>query len=554
MDDMGFKRVSGLESINFTYLGRQSELDDAFYCENVLILMEYTNDSNPGDHLKKKSFIYERIMQDTAGFINFVKDKDSPKPLANCIRQIEAKYPGADIQLRIIYASRNPLDDQHKSLVKNITYFDYQIVKYFEVIAKAIKKSAQYEFFQFANISYELFGDNILQSTHGSSDDFTGEILPPTRNSQYEDLTIVSFYIDPYALLKRSYVLRNDSWKNEDNISLFQRLLVPRKIRAMRSFLSKEQRVFVNNIIVALSPNDIHLKHKNENLTFSDEGKILNMPHKADHILINIENKSNIIGIIDGQHRVFAYHEGSDAFETTISKLRKRHSLLVTGIIMPPKWNPMQQIKFQSKLFLEINSTQQSAGSKLNQEIESFLHPSSPANISKSIINLLNASGPLNHCFALHLADEHKIKTASIISFSLNILIRPGNAQGLWALWSSDRKSELLQKDNEDVDIDLLDQYIAFCHKTILDFLIAVRQCLSKEVWKISTPQNDGILNVTTINGFLNCIRQLVIHSKISDQTTYHQKLNGMGNFDFKKYKSSQYNKMGLDLYETFFK
>lgn len=554
MDNMGFKRVSGLESRNFTFLGRQGELDDAFYYENILILMEYTVKKEVGEHLKNKTFLLNNIINNSKQFIDFAKEEPALRPLANCINQIETKYSTSEIQIRLFYASRYHVLDEYKRLAPSVVYFDYQVVKYFEIISKSIKKSTLFEFFEFVNIPFQFIGDNIHKSHEEADFSFCGEILPPTKSNESDNITIVTFYIDPISLLKRSYVLRNDSWKREENVLLFQRLLIPKKIHAMRGYLAKEKRVFVNNIIVALSPKDISLIYNGNELTISEDGEITDIPFKSEHIQIKIKDKPNIIGIIDGQHRVFAYHEGSDSFEETISKLRSKQNLLVTGIIIPPKWNSLKQAKFQSKLFLEINSNQQSASSQLHQELDSLLHPLSATSISKNIINRLNEKSPLEGCFAIHLEDEHKIKTASIISFALNILIRPNNQQGIWILWDLEKQKAFLSQNEDTVDLDLLKEYVDFCFKTICDFLIAVKINIPKELWEISSPKNHAILNVTTINGLLNCIRQLVVHNHISDSITYQNKLKDLNTFDFKKYKSSQYNKMGLDLYETFFK
>lgn len=554
MANMGFKLVSGVDSHNFTFLGREGELDDVFYYENVLIIMEYTVSNDPGDHLKKKSFLFNNISNNTKQFIDFAKKEQVLRPLANCIKQIETNYSTSEIQIRILYASRHHIADKYKQLVPSVVYFDYQVVKYFEIISKSIKKSTLFEFFDFAGISYDLVGENIHESHDHLSHSFCGEILPPTKNNEFDSITIVTFYIDPLSLLRRAYVLRNDSWKREENVLLFQRLLIPKKIHSMRCHLAKEQRVFVNNIIVALSPSDISLTCNGKDLPISEDGEIKDIPFKAGHIHISIQDKTNIIGIIDGQHRVFAYHEGSDSYEETISKLRSKQNLLVTGIIIPPNWNPLKQAKFQSKLFLEINSNQQSANSQLHQEIDSLLHPLSATCISKNIIKRLNEHSPLENRFAIHLEDEHKIKTASIIGFALNILIRPNNQQGIWKLWDSDKQKAFLSQTEDNLNDALLNEYIDFCFKIICDFLIAVRKSIAKEFWEISTPKNQAILNVTTINGLLNCIRQLVINNRIADTDTYQQKLIGLDKYDFKKFKSSQYNKMGLDLYEMFFK
>lgn len=178
-----------------------------------------------------------------------------------------------------------------------------------------------------------------------------------------------------------------------------------------------------------------------------------------------------------------------------------------------------------------------------------MLSPSSLTSISKHIIGKLNQSGPLAHMFAMRLSDEHKIKTVSIISFALNILIRPKNPDGLLKIWNSGRKNELL---GNTVDNDLLNEYQDFCTEKIRDFLIAMKDNLSDHQWQIAARKSEGILNVTSINGMLNCIRELISNNEISDIATYRKKLEHVSEFKFLEYKSSQYRKMGHDLYEKY--
>lgn len=97
----------------------------------------------------------------------------------------------------------------------------------------------------------------------------------------------------------------------------------------MRKYLSEKNRVFINNIISTISIDEIQLKDK--------EGNVLNLKENGQFVgvnstevtptLIEINDKCNIIGLIDGQHRTYAYHEGDDQFEGKISKLRKVQNL-----------------------------------------------------------------------------------------------------------------------------------------------------------------------------------------------------------------------------------
>ena len=550
LDNIGFTHIPGIDHKEFTFKDRKGELDDAFFFENIVLLVEYTVSNPPGDHLKKKSLLFSRINEDHLAFLKFIKETPSLKSLNSGLVKIEEKYRLQEIQVRIVYASKYELIDADKKLAPNTFFFDYDIVKYFDVIAKAIKKSTIYEFLAFLKVPHDKAGEKIKNSEDAASQTYISVILPETKSYIVDGVKIVTFYIDAYSLLKRAYVLRNDSWHNEENIELFQRLLIPKKIKAMREFLVDKKGVFINNIIVALSTDDIKiLDEKNNILNISDDGEIKGVSSKTIPAKILILDKTNTIGLVDGQHRVFAYHEGTDSYEPKIRELRKNQNLLVSGILLPKRWSSEEKLRFQAKLFLEINSNQQGANSQLKQTIESILSPLSVTSISKHIIEKLNQSGPLAHMFAMRLFDEHKIKFASIISFALNILVRPKNPVGLFSIWNSARKNELLQKPIDDA---LLAEYQDFCTEKIRDFLIAVRENLPKEKWQFSAPKSEGILNVTTINGMLNCIRDLIANNAVSDVSTYKKRLEHISDFKFKEYKSSQYRKMGHDLYNAF--
>ena len=117
-------------------------------------------------------------------------------------------------------------------------------------------------------------------------------------------------------------------------------------------------------------------------------------PH-IENIQIEINDKYNIIGIIDGQHRVFAYHEGNDVYESTIQTLRQQQNLLVTCIIYPENETTHERNRFEANLFLEINKNQKKINSALQQEIELIVSPFSTIAIGKDILKNLNENGPL---------------------------------------------------------------------------------------------------------------------------------------------------------------
>lgn len=555
MSNMGFKRAPNIDGTHFMYDGRSSELDDLFYYENIVLFVEYTVEKKPAGHLTNKKLIYDKISNDPGGFVRFLLDQEKLKNFSDAFKaDILSKFTIKQLQVRILYASKYQIPTEHKNLVNNIKYFDYPIVKYFESLAKVIKKTAKHEFFDFLQIDFSKIGNNVKGTATGSVDDFSGHILPEEHSSFKDGYKIVTFYIDAESLLKRSYVLRREGWRNTENVGLYQRMFVGTKMRGLRKYLHDEKRVFINNIIVTIPIDHIKLLDAAGNqLVIDDNGIIKNSEDtKVQPTTIKISNVNSIIGIIDGQHRAYAYYEGDDTYEGSISKLRGIQNLLVTGILYPRNEIEDKRLKFEAKLFLEINANQSGAASALKQEIEYNLAPFSTTSIAKYVINQLNLGGPLGTMFEQYSFEKDKLKTASIISFGLRPLLKLDGNDSIFKIWPNTEKNKLTSKTAE--DFSLLQEYKQFSVEQVRNILIAFKDNISKEKWIMNRSEPDAILNVTTINGMINCLRILIENNLTGDVPYYRLKLAGVDSFDFKKYKSSQYRQMGQDLYTKYFK
>jgi hypothetical protein len=124
---------------------------------------------------------------------------------------------------------------------------------------------------------------------------------------------------------------------------------------------------------------------------------------------IQIPNIPNSIGIIDGQHRVFAYHQ-TDPDDLEIKKLRVQQNLLVTGIIYPSNTHELDREKFEARLFLEINSNQTNAKTELKQAIGLVIDPFSNESIAARVLKGLSADGPLSHFMGQNFYDVGQLK------------------------------------------------------------------------------------------------------------------------------------------------
>jgi len=352
--------------------------------------------------------------------------------------------------------------------------------------------------------------------------------------------------------------LRQSGWRDVENVGHYQRMFEAKKISSMRRYLTEKNRVFINNIISTISIDKIKLYDKaGKLLSINANGQFVgDNATEVTPALIEINDECNIIGLIDGQHRTYAYHEGDDQFEITISKLRKIQNLLVTGILFPKAESKQTRLKFEANLFLEINSNQTNVKSQLKQEIELMISPFSTVAIGKRILLGLNKSGPLGNLIEQYWYEKGKIKTASIVSFGLKPLIKIEDVKAkdsLYTIWKNADKQKLKVKDNK--EFDLLDEYVDFSVEKIRDMFIALKAKLDTDQWETYRPSNPrGLLTVTFFNGILNLLRLLIENNKVASIEDYKLKLKDIEKFDFKKFKSSQYRKMGEEIYNKYFK
>jgi DGQHR domain-containing protein len=531
----GFKRISKMMDREFTFEGSTCDIDDVFYLENVIVFVEYTVTHEITAHLKKKSVPFRKMTENPTGFLEYLK---TTFPVFS--EAISGIYDLDQCRIFVLYASRHAVSNETKSEVPSVIYLDYNVVRYLESVSRAVRHTARYEILEFLGLPVSEFGSAILDPASAATSVYDGSVLPESHSNYGPGFKVASFYIDPDALLQRSYVLRRDGWRG--GASLYQRMISSAKIERVRRYLRSKKRVFINNVIATLPSTT---KIVDENGATTDTAAI----KKTKRARIQIPNEIGTIGIIDGQHRLFAYHEGGSG-ESEIAILRKRQNLLVTGIIFPPGMSDEEQMRFQANLFLEINSNQTAVKSDLTQEIEVLLRPYSPIAIAKRVINRLNeGGGALGNQFERYFYDKDKMKTTSVVSYAIAHLVRIGGSDSLYKGWNEPTKEDLKSQNND----ALLEEYVAHCTMEIAKFMSAVKSQIPAERWTPDRKIPGYFLTTTTINGCLSLFRRVVRNGKISDIRSYVKALDGLKDFTFSDYKSSQYNKLGEALYNKYF-
>jgi DGQHR domain-containing protein len=537
---IAFTRIK-IDGAQFQFKGRTGELDDIFIHDNVVVIAEYTVGSGTATHVTKKKILYDLIHNNQQEWIDFFQGVSSRFKDA----LTGSTYLSSQYRVCIAYFSTLGVSEEIESACPKVFFLDGTKFRYFEALSKTIFRSARFELFKYFHLRFEDIGSEV-DSTSSSTKIFPGYVLPENFSSFPANFKVVSFYADPATLLKMSYVLRRDSWLDREG--LYQRILLRSKIRKMRRYLTTDKRVFVNNIIVTL-PRDTKLNDaadRSKNL----EPKSLT---KVERISVAVPFKYDTIGIVDGQHRIYCYHEGSDKFEAAIAKIRNRQNLLVTGIVFPDSYTEQKQRGFEAKLFLEINDTQTRTKADLKQSIELILNPNSTTAVAKAVVQRLSEKGPLSGLLQTnHFDPPELVKTSSIVSYGLKPLVRFDSPNSIYHLWNVPNKAQLLASQSPEMNA-LRDQYVTFCADKINDLLIAAKLAYGPDKWKVDKLAKDTILSPTGVNGLIVCLRLLIENNKVQSVQKYTTKLVGLDKFKFRAFKSSQWRALGEKLYHQFF-
>lgn len=535
--NLGFDRVSEVVGVEIEFGGQHGEFDDAWIYENVIILFEYTTSqsSNVTAHIKHKKIIFDEISANTKDFLVYLRNKVSAFD-----DRLSDRFHADQYILRIVYCSLNSYDESVRKVVSTPVYLDYPILKYFEKLAGSIKMSALDEAFELLGVEPQHVAKNGIFPAASPSNRYEGSLLPESSSGFPPGYKVVSFYADAASLLGRVFVLRRDGWRGSEQA--YQRMIQPTKIEAIRKKLKSDKRVFVNNLVATLPPDVQPVMPGGKT---ADITKLTN----TQPVTIQLPLRPNSIGVIDGQHRLYSYYETRDD-DKKIAKLRHQQNLLVTGIIYPGGIKRTESERFEAELFLSINANQTNAPTALRQEIEVLLRPFSSTAIGRQVMRRLAQNGPLAGYVENYFFDKGKLKTSSIVSFGLRALIKFSGDDTLFKLFSHGEKGEIVQNRSTAI----LDEYIVFCVEKINTFLGAIKSNVEIERWTPDPAVKNRLLSVTYINSFLITMRLLILNHRSLDYSKLNKSFQGINEFGFKKYHSSQYGRMAEEIYNRHFK
>lgn len=539
--------TAGFEGIpargkQLTFLGRQGEFDSVFLFENLIVIAEDTCLTSSDDiyqHVLKKDMFYEHLRGNKNAFIDYLK-ATFPRVRA----ALRPEFQPSDVIFVTLHCSKNRMEERHKERFPNFHFLEDRNLRYFRALAATLGRSLRFELFKF----FDLHARDIKVASGQANTTFQGFLLPESPSGFPAGYKVATFYVDPETLISLSYVLRKDGWSDSER--LYQRMISRRKIRSMRQYLSQDARVFINNVIVAL-PATTRLVDENNN-TVDPAGLT-----KTETVGIQLANEFNTVGIVDGQHRVFAYHEGSDKFEAKIAPKRRKQQLLVTGVIYPSGVTEEQQREFEARLFLEINDKQTRTRPELRQAIEAVVNPFSVIAIARAVVNRLAADGPLCGVLEEDQFDVGKLKTSSIVSYGLRHIVKPEGDDTLFNLWSHTKKPALkvaiIAASNDEKIARpptraVLDNYLAFCTREVNLLLIGYKKFIPKELWTFDRKISRALMT-TAINGLIFCLRRLIQEGKTAKSADAYEAGLAKAGIRFTpdkfKYKSSHWRDLG---------
>jgi DGQHR domain-containing protein len=522
----GFNHVPA-DGVHFTVGGRTGELDHIFVWENVVLLCEETAGKDATKHCTNKIYLHSKIAGhwSTGFFTEYTKQ--NPGLLA----ALGTKYQIQDLEVRHIYYSEDVDVIDSVGDPAPMRILSRAQARYFASLVETICRSAKFELLKFLGIALHQVGDARVSGRAVASDSFPAFALPAAHTSYPAGFTVASFYADPMALIQRAYVMRRDGWEDPD--LSYQRFVRAEKLLEMREYLGNNGKVFINNLIVTLPATALLL---------AESGKPLDpdtMHHKTN-VKLSLPLELGTVGIVDGQHRILSYYEGSGELDQKISSLRQRQNLLVTGIIFPPNYTPEMRVKFEAEIFLGINNNQSSVHTQLRQDLETIINPETPLAIARAIVTRLSKEGALAGLLQMSQFDpSDKIASGSLGPYVITPLIRKNSA--FYKTWDGVGARDLNNADDRSA-------YTDYCVQELKRLLAGASENL-KEKWR-SVP-NGGVLSTTTVGGLLLLLGRLAKGGAMLSQIDYKMKLKHIGSIDFSAYTGSSWGKLSNKLYEV---
>ncbi|MBX3094177.1 MAG: DGQHR domain-containing protein [Cryobacterium sp.] len=537
--NMGFAhlRTAGKEA---KFGSKTGELDAVYLFQNLILIVEDTTaTTRVFDHAKNKKILADQILDNKASFLAWLRETFPEH--SNALNT----YSTQRFRVFFLYASLHDmdLDEDQERLLQPMKVVTGKALNYFYKLSANIRRSARTDLFRYLDLSSTDIGQ--VRSSNQKSTIETTIIAPIDSTGFGNGIRIVSFMISAETLLRNAFVLRKDNW--DLSIELYQRLIEATRINKIRKFVASEGAAFLNNIIVSL-PAEVGFQ------TAGGDAIELDAIQDYAGYRMTIPDEFNSICLIDGQHRVYAHYEGTDALEGKIAALRGKMHLLATGLVFPKAMSSLERRKIESTIFLDINSNAKPVPPDVLLAIETLRDPYADIAVARQVVEALNKRSTFKGMFQLSQVEDAPIKVASIIKFALRYLVdideRAEGNHGLFSEWVSGDKARAGLRNKS--DSKLLEEYVEYAAAFLDQYFGALKSCHTDQ-WR---NVDSKITSTTVINGMLIALRRSLPAIGTKEFRQYESLVKSW-NINFSKekfpYASSQYNRFSQDVLRDMF-
>ncbi len=248
------------------------------------------------------------------------------------ITAIRKKYPKR--RFAYIFATQNyVLGDQDMQRLKeaDITYFDEDVLHYFESLVKQLGRCAKYQ------LQGHLFMNKKIDNMQS--------VVPAVRGDMGGH-TYYAFSIKPSILLKMCHVLHRDKI-NKNNMPAYQRFIKRDRLTAIRKFVN-DGGYFPNSIVINI---DVAKKLQFDLANLQCEESLTKLG------LLHLPSQYHSAYVIDGQHRLYGYSETEYVDSNTIP--------VVAFVGLQPEE--------QVELFMQINENQKAVPKELRNVLNASM-------------------------------------------------------------------------------------------------------------------------------------------------------------------------------------
>ena len=286
----------------------QVEIDIIARINDIGFIIEVTTDKNDNDKKIERKFIPKlNAIKETP-----LSNEDLVKLFTGVSSRSRSKFKDIK-EWRGIYINGTSTELIDKKLTPDkfsksigLSIINIDDLNYINAMKKAIGKFAKYEFYSFLNLDLDEIEEIIDKDKYFEFIRLKRRLI--TKENIDADLFV--FSASPDVLLRTCKVCRFQGLPLDDADSYYQRMLSVPKLKNIRKFIKKSNKLSFPTPITVILPSNVKTKVR-------PDGKEK----------LEIIQKYGVFEVIDGQHRLFAYASNE------ISDLkRKKVKLLVNGV------------------------------------------------------------------------------------------------------------------------------------------------------------------------------------------------------------------------------